>query len=60
MTGVLNCWNQIKNLAGVREDVHKRSITMLVDLGHYQRSPADDGNREIYSPGDGSEFSQNV
>jgi tetratricopeptide (TPR) repeat protein len=26
---------KIKSLVDVREDVHKRSITMLVDLGHY-------------------------
>jgi tetratricopeptide (TPR) repeat protein len=28
----------IKSLADVREDVHKRSITMLVDLGHYHEA----------------------
>ncbi len=27
---------RIKSLADVREDVHKHSITMLVDLGHYR------------------------
>jgi tetratricopeptide (TPR) repeat protein len=30
--------NTIKTLSDVREDVHKRSITMLVDLGHYQEA----------------------
>jgi tetratricopeptide (TPR) repeat protein len=29
---------RIKSLADVREDVHKRSITMLVDLGHYDEA----------------------
>lgn len=30
--------DRIKSLAGVREDVHKRSITMLVELGHYDEA----------------------
>ncbi len=29
---------RIKSLADVREDVHKRSITILVDLGHYDEA----------------------
>jgi tetratricopeptide (TPR) repeat protein len=30
--------DRIKSLANVREDVHKRSITMLVELGHYDEA----------------------